>query len=120
MKTLLLIAFFNLNLCLNNINTTPAAIFPGGNQALQLYLQDNLNYPTEARENGMIGTVTVAFDVQSSGELTNITIEKGVCKEIDNEVIRVIKAMPNWKVSKQNEATKSTTVRLNVQFELEI
>ena len=42
------------------------ASFPGGEEALYDWLERNINYPDEAREKGITGTVVVKFVVERS------------------------------------------------------
>jgi len=72
------------------------AEFPGGNQGLMQFIQQNLVYPSEAIELNVSGKVYVRFTIDSLGNVQNIEIEKGVSNAINQEVIRVIKIMPKW------------------------
>lgn len=71
--------------------------FPNGLNALYQFLAKKLNYPINARENGIQGTVYVSFYVEKIGDISNIKIQSGVTKELDDEAIRVVKMMPYWK-----------------------
>jgi TonB family protein len=70
--------------------------FPGGQAALMKFLQENLTYPTKARTDSIQGTVFVSFVVEKDGKLSNTKILRGVSPELDEETIRVVKAMPAW------------------------
>ena len=75
--------------------------FPGGEEARVKFLQENLQYPKEAREAGIEGRVVVGFVVEPDGRLTNFTVVRGVIPILDEEALRVIKLMPNWIPGKQ-------------------
>ena len=71
--------------------------FPNGQDALMKYLMENLRYPTEARNNRIQGTVFVTFVVEKDGSITDVKTLRGVAPSLDEESIRVVKAMPKWK-----------------------
>ena len=52
--------------------TEPA--FPGGEEAMNKYISENLQYPALAKENGVEGIVNVAFTVKSDGSIGSIKI----------------------------------------------
>lgn len=75
--------------------------FPGGDKARIKFLARNLRYPKEARENIIDGVVYIEFIVEKDGSLTNIKVKRGIGGGCDEESIRVVKLMPNWKPGKQ-------------------
>lgn len=76
--------------------TMPA--YPGGQKALIAFLSENVKYPEEAKKNGIEGRVLVQFVVDKDGSIGKVkVVRSGGDKTLDNEAIRVIKAMPNWK-----------------------
>jgi len=82
--------------------TTPGIVpevpeFPGGESGLMDFLRDNIKYPAYAREKNIQGTVFVRFVIQKDGKVSLVRVLKGAGGGLDEEAIRVIKAMPNWK-----------------------
>jgi len=71
--------------------------FPGGAEALLGYIGNNINYPLDAIEEGAGGTVFVSFVIEENGSVSNVSIVRGVHPSIDEEAIRVVNQMPNWK-----------------------
>jgi TonB family protein len=71
--------------------------FPNGQDALMRYLMENLRYPKEARDNRIQGTVFVTFVVEKDGSVTDVKTLRSVATSLDEESIRVVKAMPQWK-----------------------
>lgn len=61
------------------------------------FLQSNLVYPAQAREIGKTGKVWVNFIVDEKGKIIEAKILKGIGYGCDEEALRVIKMMPNWK-----------------------
>ena len=52
--------------------------YPGGEDARQLYLTQNIQYPVKAKENNIQGTVYVNFIVEKDGSLSNFKILRGI------------------------------------------
>lgn len=93
--------------------------FAGGQQGLINYLSDNIHYPADARAKNKEGRVVVRFVVCTDGSLFNETIVKSVDSGMDQEVLRVVKAMPKWKPGKQNGVPVKTYYTLPVSFKLQ-
>jgi TonB family protein len=70
--------------------------FPGGDEALYAFLANNMQYPQMARESGIMGSVYLTFIVEDNGEITNISVLRGIGGGCDEECIRVIELMPRW------------------------
>lgn len=86
--------------------------YPGGDEARILYLQKNIQYPSEARKAGIQGTVYLTFVVEIDGTLTDVRILRRIGGGCDEEAVRVVKMMPKWKPGTQ----KGKPVR--VQFNM--
>ena len=50
------------------------AEFPGGQSEMLKYIQDNRQYPDEAKENDVHGKVLVSFIVERDGTLSDINL----------------------------------------------
>ena len=70
--------------------------FPGGTNALNTFLASNLKYPVAAVEKGIQGRVVVKFIVEKDGSISNVEVDRSVSPSLDNEAMRVVKAMPKW------------------------
>lgn len=92
--------------------------FPGGQEALQKYLVENIRYPVIAEENGIQGRVFVSFVINQKGEVTNATVMRGVDSHLDREALRVIQAMPKWKPGKQRNSPVRVSCVVPVNFVL--
>jgi protein TonB len=77
-------------------------MFEGGGAGIFKYLKENTNYPILAKEARIHGTVHLKFVVGKNGKIRNIEILKGVNKLLDEEAIRVVKSMPDWKPGTQH------------------
>ena len=71
--------------------------FPGGEEAMGLFIKENFEYPQIAVEMGEQGTVYVEFVVNKDGSIVSEKVVKGVSPSIDKEALRVVKKMPKWK-----------------------
>ena len=90
---------------LDSITSTPAeeefgcqvgdAQFPGGLQAWQKFLAQNLVYPQSAIDKEIQGTVVVRFIVEKDGSLTDVEAIKGPM-ELRQSAMLVIKRSPKW------------------------
>lgn len=96
--------------------------FPGGQQALIDYLQKNLVYPEDAKEQGIEGKVYVSFVVFEDGSIQQVTILRGIKgnNSCEKEVLRLIKRMPNWIPGKDNVGNElKARVKIPVVFNLD-
>lgn len=95
------------------------AVFPGGQEALDEFLNSNIKYPAFAQENGIEGTVTVDFVVAPDGTLSGIKIARPLDPDLEAEAIRVVKAMPAWTPATDDSGSPvKSTVSLPVKFRL--
>ena len=74
--------------------------FPGGQQGLFDYLRKNFRYPTVDRKQ-MQGKVYVGFVISSRGKVLFPHVERGLGSGLDEEAVRVIRSMPDWKPGKK-------------------
>ncbi|EGK01339.1 energy transducer TonB [Dysgonomonas gadei] len=79
--------------------------FPGGEAAMHKFINENLKIPASVYEPGIQGRVTIRFVVSKTGEVTDVTVIRGVEPAYDKEVARVIRSMPKWIPGKQNGVT---------------
>jgi len=92
--------------------------FVGGDEAFIKYLNTNIKYPYIAKENGIEGVVYVYFVVSKTGKIVDVKLERGTNRDLDEEALRVISAMPNWMPGKQRGIATSVSYRLPINFEL--
>ena len=76
---------------------------------LDLYLHEHINFPAEARKDGIQrGRVVVQFVVEKDGATSNHKIVRSVHPAIDREVVRVLESMPKWLLGKQHNENVRT------------
>ncbi|MCM1370046.1 MAG: energy transducer TonB [Candidatus Amulumruptor caecigallinarius] len=95
------------------------AQFPGGMPALMKWLSNNIRYPEAAQQNDIQGKVIVKFVVEKDGSIGNVTVLKGVDRDLDREAIRVVKKMPKWQAGKNNGVAVRSYFNLPVTFKLQ-
>ena len=93
--------------------------FPGGSKELMSWLGQNIRYPVKAQEAGIQGRVILQFVVTKEGKVAGIKIVRGVSPELDEEAVRVVKAMPAWTPGKQDGQAVNVRYTLPVTFRLQ-
>lgn len=73
------------------------AQFQDGKTALLRYIYQNIHYPPAALKQRINGRVICSFIVNEDGSLSDVTLIQGVYIFLDDEVLRVIRSMPQWK-----------------------
>lgn len=81
------------------------AAFPGGEEAMDQFIRDNMDIPEIAYEEAESGTVLVTFTVEKNGSLSNIQIasKRKIGYGVEEAAIAVIKKMPRWKPALQRD-----------------
>ncbi|MBL7905987.1 MAG: M56 family metallopeptidase [Bacteroidales bacterium] len=102
---------------IGKLSTIPPS-FPGGDEARIKFFRDNISYPTIAREKNIQGTVYFRVIIDEEGKVTNPSIEKGIGGGCDEEVLRVVKMMPDWNPGNVNGKPVSVEMMIPVSFTL--
>ena len=92
--------------------------FPGGAVAFMKWLTSNLTYPPFAKMRKIQGKVLVQFIVNADGSISDIKVAKSLEPNCDNEAMRVMHKMPNWKPGIQNDKPCRTMVAVPIVFRL--
>ena len=71
--------------------------YPGGEAAMMKFVSENVKYPQEAKDKDIAGRVFVSFVVEKDGSVSTVKVMRGIGGGCDEEVVRVVKAMPKWK-----------------------
>ncbi|MDD3788470.1 MAG: M56 family metallopeptidase [Petrimonas sp.] len=93
--------------------------FPGGTQALMKFINENVNYPREAQENGIQGRPIVNFIVEKDGTINDVKIVRSVDPLLDAEALRVAESMPKWSPGKQKGQPVRVRYTLPLVFRLQ-
>ena len=92
--------------------------FKGGDAELMKYLGENLSYPSMGKDLNIQGVVYVRFVVERDGTIGDVTVLRGVFGALDEEAVRVIKAMPPWVPGQQNGRKVRVYYTIPIRFEL--
>ncbi len=93
--------------------------FPGGEEALEMFLKDNLKYPAKSKFMYSQGVVKVGFFVKKDGVITDVEIVRGVHdEELNKEAVRLVNDMPKWIPGKKGRKKVNVYYILPVSFKL--
>ena len=93
--------------------------FPDGDHELLKYIADNLEYPQEAVDGDIQGTVFVRIIVEPDGSISNTKIVRGIGSGCDEEAIRVVESMPNWEPGRRKGEAVRVYMSIPVSFKLQ-
>lgn len=93
--------------------------YQGGMKALSAYMSDNIQYPPEAKEKGIQGRVFVNFVIDTDGSVSDAKVLKGIGGGCDEEAVRVVSAMSNWKPGRQRGEAVKVSYNLPIKFVLD-
>jgi len=99
------------------VDTMPE--FPGGETALKNFIAEHIKYPSNAKDDGIEGTVYVTFIIDKFGKVVEPRIARGVIPALDLEAIRVVESLPGWEPGKQNGVKVNVLYTLPVKFKLQ-
>ena len=93
--------------------------FNGGDaNEFSKWVNQHLEYPEIAKENGVQGRVTLQFTVNPDGSVSNVKVLRGVDSSLDKEAVRVVSQSPKWKPGKQRDRPVKVTYTFPVVFQL--
>ena len=93
--------------------------FMGGDaNTFSAWVNQHLEYPEVARENGVSGRVMLQFTVNPNGSVTDVKVLRGVDPALDKEAVRVISSSPKWEPGRQRDRAVKVTYTFPVVFQL--
>ena len=92
--------------------------FPGGLEELYKWIDNNVQYPAVARENGIEGRVILKFIVEKDGSLSDSTVIRSVHPIVDREALRLVGQMPKWNPGKRAGVPVRVRYCLPIKFKL--
>jgi TonB-dependent SusC/RagA subfamily outer membrane receptor len=101
-----------------NVTRIKPPQFPGGEEALAKYLEQNINHKLPKERGGPEGkyTVVLSFLVEEDGTLSNIEARNDPGYGTAEEAIRVIKNGPNWIPSERDGKKGNYLKRMSIEF----
>jgi periplasmic protein TonB len=93
--------------------------YPGGQKSLEKFFEKNLQYPQEANDNGVEGTVKMNFAVDENGKIYSpkITSNK-IGYGLEEEALSAFSKMPKWTPGRIKGKNVKTRFTLPVKFQL--
>ena len=85
---------------------------------LEAFLAKSTRYPMDALSEGVEGQVFVCFIVDEKGKVTKPEVLKGIGFGCDEEALRVIRNLPDWKPGKMNGRPVKVRMRVPFRFKL--
>jgi len=94
--------------------------FPGGQDSLYSFMRKHLTYPEWESTKKIEGKVYVEFFIDEHGAVMAPNIKRTVqgAKNLDDEVLRVIRLMPPWSPGRIGDKPVATHMVLPVSFKL--
>jgi len=83
------------------------------------FIYSNIKYPKFARRNNISGNAIIQFVIDKDGTITDIRTLRGICKEIEDECIRIIEKFPKWHAGIQRNEPVRVQFNLPIKFRLE-
>lgn len=90
--------------------------YTGGSAALRTFLVSNFQFPVEALEATVTGPVQVSFVVGSNGALRDAKVVRGQHPALDDEALRLVRAMPPWTPGQQRGKPVSVLYTMPIRF----
>ncbi len=87
--------------------------YPGGAKALREFLMAHLQYPQDAMDQRVEGTVTIGYQVNDDGIVESPVVIKSLSPSCDAEALRLVQML-------QYEKARNRGVRLKVNCKLNI
>lgn len=93
--------------------------FNGGQLAMMEFLMNNMKYPQAAVKAKQQGKAIVGFVIRKDGTVSDVHITKSAGHAVlDEEAIRMVKAMPAWKPGKQKGEPVNVKYSVPITFKL--
>ena len=72
------------------------AKYPGGDIAMYKFIARKKIYTDAMRALNLNGAVTVSFDIEPDGRVTNVMVKAGENGLMNEDALRVVRSMPKW------------------------
>jgi len=92
-------------------------VYPGGQKALNDFINANRKYPEEALENKIEGTVSVEYDVNVFGDVVTTKVKHGIGYGCDEEACRLVR-MLKYPKHKYQGLHVVFHMKINIHFRL--
>lgn len=93
-------------------------MFVGGDVAMQKFIEENMQYPKDAKKNGVQGEVVVKCMINEAGQVVETQVEKGVDANLDAEAVRIVSIMPAFNPGMIDGACVGMWHTVTIKFEI--
>lgn len=95
-------------------------LFPGGEKALREFIESHIQYPDNALNSDIQGTVKVYFAVDEQGKIyAPVITSQKLGYGLEEEALRVVKQMPRWIPGQVNGKNIKTGFTLPITYRLD-
>lgn len=91
----------------------------GDVQKFSQWVKSTVNYPENARQNGIQGKVFIGFIVEPDGTVSTVTVLRSVEKSLDDEAVRAVRSSPKWVPGYQRGVAVPVRFSITVNFLLD-
>jgi TonB family protein len=95
------------------------AVYPGGQKAMLLFIQNNLQYPPEAIAAKVEGTVRIRFSIDHTGKVFKSQVITSLGHGCDEEAIRLVRLL-EFEVPKTYKLKVQHHRTLNIHFKMQV
>ena len=89
----------NVNSSAKKLNSQQATAFPSDGWFLyNTYLENNKTLPPGQTRYNVPPSVTLEFDVDNEGDISNVKVIRSTCPDCDAEAIRLLQEGPDWEI----------------------
>lgn len=92
-------------------------VFNGGFEAMSNWISNHINYPRQAADNSIEGTVYISFVINTDGSISDAFVERGIGFGCDEEALRAVEGMPHWTPGRQNNTAVRVKTTVPIKFE---
>jgi protein TonB len=93
--------------------------YPGGKEAFQKFIRENLRYPAEALEKRIEGEVHLRYWVEGNGKVSEAEVTHGIGYGCDEEALRLVK-MLKYGTAKNRGLRVKSAMRTRISFKLPV
>lgn len=108
----------SLTIAILSLTAADTPQYPGGKEAMDQFIAQNLKYPDMPKQMGIEGDVNVQFTVKPDGTIGNIKIVRMIDPDLEQEAIRIIKTMPAWTPATKDGQPVESTATVTIPFTL--
>ena len=92
--------------------------YPGGDEAMYMFLAKNIRYPEKAVIDNVQGVVNVKFMVLKDGSMEQVHVDKSDSELLNDESLRVVKLIKKFNPGKKNGEPVDMWYTLPISFKM--